>query len=171
MEYTNEKWGGKPHYRGVVHVLGEDEFGTWLWGPGGRTIYRGDEVAFIGEYDTIILVPTEDWWTLSWPIAHPRMTLYVNISTPAIWEKNRVVCIDLDLDVVQLIDGSVLIVDEDEFAEHQVLYDYPQDIIDGARKAADTAYDLAVRQVPPFDGGAAKSWAEEGWERTRSGSL
>lgn len=159
MEYVNEKWGGLPHYRSVVEVIGKDEFGTWCWRPAGRPIYKGDKLAFTGAYDTIVLAPPEDWWTLSWPFGHPRMTLYVNIGTPVVWEDSRFVSTDLDLDVIKLLDGTALIVDQDEFEEHQVLYGYPDDIIQRTRKASEDALAMTVDGVAPFDGVAAVAWA------------
>jgi uncharacterized protein len=159
VEYVNEKWGGLPHYRSVVEVIGQDDFGVWCWRPAGRPMYKGHELVFTAAYDTVLLVPAEEWWTLSWPFGHPRMTLYVNIGTPAIWEENRFVSIDLDLDVVKLLDGTALIVDEDEFEEHQVLYGYPDDVISRTRKAAEDALSMTAAGSAPFDGIAATAWA------------
>ena len=46
--------------------------------------------------------------------------------------------VDLDLDVVRWRDsGSVEVIDEDEFAEHQVAYAYPDHVVANARGAAD----------------------------------
>ena len=50
--------------------------------------------------------------------------------------------VDLDLDVVRLRDGTVRVLDEDEFAEHQVRYSYPADMVEQARATTD---DLVVR--------------------------
>ena len=60
VEWATEKWGGHPHYRSAAHVLGEDEHGTWLWGPAGRTIHRGDQALFVAE---------QERWSCSFPIA------------------------------------------------------------------------------------------------------
>ena len=50
------KWGGHPHYRYAAHFLGEDEHGKWMWGPAGRTIYRGGQPLFVAEQDTLVLL-------------------------------------------------------------------------------------------------------------------
>jgi protein associated with RNAse G/E len=68
-----------------------------------------------------------------------------------------VVQIDLDLDVVRRVDGSVEIIDEDEFANHQVLHDYPQGLIDGAREAADLVLLALQERREPFTE-AAERW-------------
>lgn len=59
--------------------------------------------------------------------------------------------IDLDLDVEVHEDGSPELVDEDEFEEHQLRYRYPPEIIEGARRSASLAFDLAAAASFPFD--------------------
>ena len=161
MEYATEKWGDRPHYRGEVEVLGEDEFGLWMWGAAGRNIYRGDDVVFVSTLDALTLCPPDAWWHLAWWIGHDEVELYVNINTPARFEPHRVVAVDLDLDVVRLCDGRVEIVDRDEFEEHQVLYGYPADVIEATEAAAQGAFRLAIDNVAPFDGIAARAWIEK----------
>ena len=48
--------------------------------------------------------------------------------------------------------GEVFVDDEDEFAEHQVLYGYPAEVV-AARRPAATRSSCAVRAgLPPYDG-------------------
>jgi hypothetical protein len=154
-----EKWGGRPHYCGAVFHLGDAEFGTWLWGPVGRTIYRGETPAFVTEQPSLTLVPPDAWWAPSWWLEHPEITLYVNINTPALWNNGHAVSVDLDLDVVAFVDGRVEVVDQDEFAEHRQMYGYPPRIVAGAEHAAATVRDLVCRGEPLFDGVRAQSWS------------
>lgn len=165
MEYATEKWGDRPHYRGLVHHLGDDEHGSWLWGPAGRTIYRGDEPLFVTEQAALALVPPGAWWSLAWWVGHAEVDLYVNINTPAVFEPERIVAVDLDLDVVRTVDGRVEVVDRDEFELHQVRYAYPPDLIEAAEAATSLAHDLVLTNVAPFDGLAAKSWIQVGTAR------
>ena len=159
MEFATEKWGGIPHYRGEVELLGEDEFGMWLWGAKGRTILRGEEPAFVAATDTVFLVPRDAWWSSTWWLEHPEVELYVNIGTVAVIEPDRIVSTDLDLDVIRLLDGTCDVLDLDEFVEHQVRYGYPQDVIDQAVAATAQVVDLVTRRAPPFDAETAKRWA------------
>ena len=158
MELASEKWGGHPHYRGHNVHLGDDEHGTWLWGVTGRTIYRGDEPLWATQHAALTLVSPGRWWAPSWWVGHPDLEVYVNINTPAEWHGDRIVSVDLDLDVVRFLDGRVEIVDRDEFEEHQVRYGYPDDLIAQAEAATAEAYDLLTRNVAPFDGVAAAGW-------------
>ena len=162
VEYATEKWGGRPHYRGEVSHLGDDEFGSWLWGVSGRTMYRGDDSTFVTEQPVLILIAGDAWWSVSWWVGHPDVDLYVNICTPAQWAGERIVAVDVDLDVIRYCDGRVAVVDRDEFEHHQLLYDYPPFIIEGAEQATASAYELVVDNAAPFDGVAAQTWIARG---------
>jgi protein associated with RNAse G/E len=159
MELATEKWGGHPHYRGEVRYLGDDEHGTWLWRPAGSTIYRGEVVVAVTEVDALTVIPPDAWWAPAWWLGHPTMDVYVNINTPAVREGDRIVSVDLDLDVTRTKAGVVEVVDRDEFEAHQVRYGYPAELVVAAEKATAEAYDLVVANAPPFDGSAAMAWA------------
>jgi uncharacterized protein len=88
---------------------------------------------------------------------HPIHAVYVNIGSPPRWADGRVRQVDLDLDVVRGLDGSVQVLDEDEFVMHRAQLGYPAALVDGARAAADHAVDLLRRGVEPF-GGVACDW-------------
>ena len=87
---------------------------------------------------------SEFYWT------HPRHSIYINIGTPPEWDGDRVTQIDLDLDVVMNLDGSVEVVDEDEFADHQVRFEYPRELIASTRAATEVAVQLLESGVEPF---------------------
>jgi protein associated with RNAse G/E len=60
--------------------------------------------------------------------------------------------VDLDLDVIRVrATGSVEVVDEDEFAEHQVRYGYPEDVVRRAREVADRLA-ATLNHTEPFAG-------------------
>jgi protein associated with RNAse G/E len=138
--------------------LGEDEHGTWLWSPKGSTIRRGDDPPKQSKSDWVKLITRDRWWTAIWN-AEGRYEVFVDIATPAEWDGDAVAMIDLDLDVGRARDGSVTIEDEDEFAEHQVRYGYPADVIDRARTTtARLALDVAERREP--FGAVGARWLE-----------
>ena len=61
---------------------------------------------------------------------------------------------DLDLDVLRLRqDGEVLLVDEDEFADHQVRYGYPAEVIRRAEQAAAWLLEAIRARAEPFGTG------------------
>lgn len=160
MEYVTEKWGGRPHKSGHVHLLGEDEHGVWLWGPSGRTIWRGQEPIFTTEQDALILIVDGAWWSAGWWEDHPDVALYVDVGTPPARTPDRLTSVDLDLDVARFCDGRVEILDRDEFELHQVELAYPSEIVAAAERAAAEVLSLVTRNAAPFDGIAASRWFE-----------
>lgn len=57
---------------------------------------------------------------------HPEVSVYIDIATPPEWDGSRLTFIDLDLDVIRRLNGSVEIIDQDDFEENRTAYDYPQ---------------------------------------------
>lgn len=167
VQLVTEKWGGKLHYAGPVHYLGDDHFGTWLWGETGRHIYRGGAPVIVTAHEALILVPSRAWWTVTWWVEHPTVEIYVNVSTPVVRHPGRMVSVDLDLDVIRFRNRAVEIIDQDEFEAHQRLYDYPPNVIQSAQDAANLAADKLTRSEPPFDGPRATAWVD--YARRRAG--
>ena len=66
--------------------------------------------------------------------------------------------IDLDLDVVRELDGRVWVDDEDEFAEHQVLFAYPPEVVAAARASCDRLVALVGSAAPPYDADTRRAW-------------
>jgi uncharacterized protein len=147
MRFT--KWGGKLHWHYPVEPLGRDRHGWWLAGPEGTFFQRGDEEPIPRPHDYVLLVPADGEWIATWNAASDT-EIYVDVSTRPVLRPGLIEAVDLDLDVIRRRDGRVLLLDEDEFAEHQVLYGYPPEVVDRARA---TAADLLARvsaRVEPF---------------------
>jgi protein associated with RNAse G/E len=74
------------------------------------------------------------------------------MTTPPGWDGDVVRAVDLDLDVIRLQTGDVVVDDEDEFAEHQVSYGYPPEIVALAETSRDIVHAAIVARRPPYDG-------------------
>lgn len=129
------KYPDTPHWRYSMTRFAEDEHGTWLGARAGVSARRGLEAPITFNHDFVKLVGPDAWATPLWN-AGGRIAVYVDIVAPARWDGDRVSIIDLDLDVVQLPDGTVYLDDEDEFLEHRQALGYPPRLVDGARAAA-----------------------------------
>jgi hypothetical protein len=153
------KWPDRKHWQFTGLRLGGDACGTWLVTPAGSVAQRGSEpptslgTGFVG------LVPPNAWWVAEFYWDHPSYEVYVNISTPVDWDGNRLTSIDLDLDVVRRLDGTVEILDDDEFLAHSIRYEYPPALIGSARRAAERAREALVRRHEPF-GRAMTKWLD-----------
>ena len=142
------------HWRHELVWLGEDAHGVWLGAHPGTTVQRGVEPPTTMTRAFVQLITADRWWTalFNGPGDHD-MAVYVDVTTVAKWVgPDRVELIDLDLDVIQRLNGSVYIDDEDEFEEHRVSKAYPLRMVASARaSAARLVLDLESR-MPPFDG-------------------
>ena len=133
-----------------MHILAEDQWGTWLWATPGSTARRGEDPVKTFDHLNVKLVALGEWWTAIWNDSG-TYDLYVDIITPAAWNHRRVTMIDLDLDVVRLADGRVVTADEDEFAAHQRAYSYPQAVIDKTRRVTDALQRRVSAGEEPFN--------------------
>jgi uncharacterized protein len=149
------KFDGSLHWHHTMQYLGEDEHGTWLGAPAGRTSQRGNEPPVIFRERTVQLFPADMWWTAAFNAAPGATEIYCDITSPPQWpEEDCVTMVDLDLDVVRLrANQQVLLVDEDEFAEQRLRYGYPADVVSNAEQAAAWLQAAIGDGAEPFAGG------------------
>jgi hypothetical protein len=150
------KWGDRPHWEFDGVYLGDDEHGDWIAFPAGTLMTRpGMEVR--PAWAQVGLVPSGGeafLATFHGPGADKRV--YVDMTSVPRWDGSVVRAVDLDLDVVQELDGSVYVDDEDEFADHQVRFDYPPGTIALAEATRDAVLAAVRDGSAPFDGTAAR---------------
>ncbi|WP_433302635.1 DUF402 domain-containing protein [Actinoplanes sp. CA-030573] len=157
LRYT--KWGGKKHWTFAAEPLGSDRFGWWYGCRAGIAMHRGHEEPIFPEYEFIVLCPAEGSWVASWNgPAHREVEVYVDVTTvPARTADGSIEAVDLDLDVVRLRDGTVELLDEDEFEDHQRRYGYPAELIAQARATADELVAMISARQEPF-GAVGDAW-------------
>jgi protein associated with RNAse G/E len=76
---------------------------------------------------------------------------YCNVTTPPVFDGEKLHYVDLDLDVAVQPDGGAEILDADEFEVHQLKYQYPRPVIERAEEAADELMSLARLRGFPFN--------------------
>jgi uncharacterized protein len=142
--------------------LGEDEHGVWLGSPAGSFTQRGEEPPVLIRQYMAQLLPRDQWWTAVFNAEPADTEIYCDISTPPRWpDSGEVTMVDLDLDVLRMrADQSVLLVDEDEFDEHQVRYAYPAEVISEARKSAEWLLRAIKDGAEPFASGY-REWLDQ----------
>lgn len=170
------KWGDRPHWQFDGIFLGSDEHGEWLGFPQGTHNHRPD-YEFHSEADAVTLVPTGGWFAATFHAPGIWCDLYVDIATPGRWDGGVIRAVDLDLDVIRMASeaptstrlapqnlsagpGEVFVDDEDEFAEHQVAYGYPTDVVEAAQASCDRVVAAVRARQAPYDG-TAQRWLAE----------
>ena len=156
IEVRYTKWGGIDHWHFVMDLLGQDDHGWWLFGRKGMPIQRGAEPALPQKQDFALLVPADGNWTACFN-DDGDMEIYADVTTRPVLRDGQVTAVDLDLDVVRFWDGRVAVLDEDEFAEHQVELNYPAELIAQARASCDWLVGAVSARAEPF-GQAGAAW-------------
>jgi hypothetical protein len=152
------KYDGSLHWHMELGRLGADGHGTWLSAPPGSQSRRGSEEPVTFPQAYVLLIPSSGGWTMTCN-AEPCWTeLYIDITTQPRWTAgDQVEMADLDLDVIRRFDGSAEILDEDEFAEHQVRYGYPPEVISDAERSASGLLAAVTSGTEPF-GQVCRDW-------------
>lgn len=153
------KWGGRPHWEYDAIYLGSDQHGDWFGCPTG-TFYARPGLEFVSTFAGVVLAPAGGAAHLAaFNDEHAKARTYVDMTTPPSWDGAVLRAVDLDLDVVQLHDGTVYLDDEDEFALHQERYTYPPEIVAMAEQSAAATLAAVRAGAAPYDG-AAEVWLE-----------
>ncbi|QIZ00920.1 DUF402 domain-containing protein [Streptomyces sp. S1D4-11] len=136
-----------------ARLLGTDQFGTWLYCREGEVHRRADGTSLVVPSDGVQLLPCSGWWAAWW--WRTDRWISVDICTPPALGESGWSYIDLELDLARLADGTVLLVDEDEFEQTVVECMIPQDVVTAARAAAS---DLQSRLANASDPVVVAGW-------------
>ena len=151
------KWGDLPHWELAATYLGADEHGDWIGIPVGTPMARPG-ASFTTEVAQVGLVPRGVGWVSTFHAPGWRIATYVDMTAVPWWDGTTCRTVDLDLDVIRTGDGDVLLDDEDEFAEHQVRYGYPAEVVALAEESAAWVLQAVLEERAPFDGSTADRW-------------
>lgn len=137
------KYDGSPRDEWPAQLI--EQHGTQLCiyvAAGTEEIVRGYrrqllEDSFIGLYWT-------DRWYNVWQLDRTEGILfYANVALPCEFDGSVLRWVDLDIDIVQYADGSIVVKDEQEFEERSKLLNYPSYVIEQALAARDELVSLA----------------------------
>jgi protein associated with RNAse G/E len=154
VQVNYRKYDGSLHWNLRMRRLGQDEHGTWLGLPANGVMRKGHNPEVPLPEAHVILFPRDAWWTAVFNDAPRTTEIYCDITTPPRWvSPTEVTMVDLDLDVLRKRGADLpLLVDEDEFAEHQVRYGYPADVIRSAEQSAQWLMTAVANGTGPFNG-------------------
>ncbi|HZX05507.1 DUF402 domain-containing protein [Kribbella sp.] len=131
------KYDGQPHRLLEAIRLGEDEHGLWVGSLPGSRGQRADGSWQSIDHHRVRLFPRGQWWSALFNDVPHLTAIYCDITMPAEFGVDSVTAVDLDLDIRLLRDGTVKVMDEDEFRDHQLRYDYPPQVIATAQAVCD----------------------------------
>jgi protein associated with RNAse G/E len=134
-----------------LRYLGSDRFGEWLGSPAGMPMRRPGWTTRT-DAECAFYVPRVGDFVASFNGRGVPTAIYVDVTDQPRWDGGTVRAVDLDLDVVQGWDGTLLVDDEDEFAEHQVEYGYPAEVVDAAQRSCDALVAAIAGGEEPWAG-------------------
>jgi hypothetical protein len=143
------KYDGRPHRLLESINLGEDEHGLWVGSAPGSRAQRADGNWVTIDYHRVRLFPHGQWWSALFNDAPHPTEVYCDITMPAEFGVDSVTAVDLDLDIRRYRDGTVRVMDEDEFEAHKVAYGYPPQVIAAARASCDWV-EANIADTEPF---------------------
>ena len=153
------KWGDRAHWEFDALLLGSDDCGTWAGVPVGTVISRPGATVVTRQLQVVLFPDAGFVATFYSPEHDPPCRVYVDIATVPQLADGHVTSVDLDLDVIVGNHGRVWVDDEDEFAQHQVEWSYPADLVRSAVASCDALVAAANAGRSPFDG-CHEPWLE-----------
>lgn len=149
VRWEEVKYDGSLHRGARVIDLGLTDAGRWLYIPRGTHVDQPNRGGFDHPCNAVVLVPTEGWWTAVW-LAGYEPALYIDIAQHMTVDGDRIVTMDLDVDVVRHRDGTVEVLDLDEFEDHRRLYGYTDDVIATVETVTEHLVTAVGDRRPPF---------------------
>ena len=154
-----EKWDGRPHWEFDTVRLGDDVHGAWLGVRRGTPQARpGASVTAAADHVLLVAGSGDHCAGFHAHAERSPVEVYVDVTCAHRWSDERITMVDLDLDVIRRWDGSVIVDDEEEFADHRVLLDYPDDVVARALAATAALQRDVERRSAPFDGATSERW-------------
>jgi len=158
VSFRWRKWDGSRHWEHECVYLGEDQWGHWLGQRVGWRSFRPGRDMLLTSASVALMPAGRTDYVLTVNAPPQRTRIYIDVAWDVRWIDGEPTAIDMDLDVVRRVDGTVFIDDEDEWAEHRVKYAYPDDV---AAALEGTAADLKERVAAheaPFDDAVPDYW-------------
>ncbi|MET0673965.1 MAG: DUF402 domain-containing protein [Microbacterium pygmaeum] len=153
------KWDGGAHWVHECVYLGSDRWGDWFGQPAGWRSFRPGRDFLAGANNVTLLPPSGDYALTVNEIPGASYRTYIDIAWDARWQDGEPTGIDMDLDVVNAVDGrGIFIDDRDEWDEHRVRYGYPLDLVERLEALAVDLERRVTAAEAPFDDATADAW-------------
>lgn len=147
--WESVKFDGSPNRTAHAIDLGTTESGRWLLIEAGTPVTRPHGGGYDHPCDAVALIPAEGLWTATWLVDWDP-ALYVDVARRLRVGHERIVTMDLDIDVVRHRTGEVEVLDLDEFEHHRREFGYPQDLVTAVGHATDELARALREHTTPF---------------------
>ncbi|MDF2557171.1 MAG: hypothetical protein K0R71_999 [Bacillales bacterium] len=100
----------------------------------------------------------QKWFNIIGMLRDDGIYYYCNISSPFVYDEGTIKYIDYDLDVKVFPDMSYAILDEDEYAVHKELMNYPDELDKILHKNLEILIEWIETRKGPFAPGFVEGW-------------
>jgi len=154
VQVIKKKYDGSLRDKHEAYLCDEtDELITLLTLPGvNYWLYHKAE--WLQTPDGLLEIYFKRKWYNVWHIGAQNSytnLMYVNIAMPAVLAGDTLEWVDLDLDFRIHLDGSVQLMDEDEFQQNQQRLKYPPELIEQVHIACREVENGFKQRIFPFD--------------------
>ena len=98
----------------------------------------------------IFILSKKKWFNVIAMLKENGICYYVNIASPAIYDKHFIKYIDYDLDIKPYEDGTTRLLDVSEYKKHADEQGYSEDIKNILQKSVNNVYEMINKKEFPF---------------------
>lgn len=150
------KWPHRPRDVTKARLLGEDAYGRWLGVASGDSWWSADRLrSGVFEHSLVKVVPHGTFWTACFNPVDPVVD--VDIVLPVRWVDDVLEEVDLELDIVRSVNGSVCVRDRDEFDRVREAWPMPENVAAQAEATCGRIRELVESSAEPF-GHVGRAW-------------
>lgn len=154
IKVISRKYNGALRDEYEAYLVAEDREVITVCAPPGTLSFSPKKDAWLPAPDGLLELYFKQQWYNVWHICEQNSgwnQIYANIAMPATLQSNVLTWIDLDLDLRVHLDGSLELLDEDEFVINSTRFAYPPAVITQARAAVDELRLCYQQQRFPFN--------------------
>lgn len=121
-------------------------------------VVEADGREWLGASPAIVYFYPKSWFNVVALLEKEGVRYYCNVISPPIAAVDHVSYVDYDLDVVVASNGTYQVLDRDEFAQHQLLYQYSEKVVEQAELGLTSLLQRVKREQAPFGAERAKHY-------------
>lgn len=149
-----ENW---PVPQDALHpLLAREQFRVYI--NHGTKIREADGKEWVSRVPGVTFFLPGHWFNVVALLESPGVRYYCNIASPFTYYDGTVTYIDYDLDAIRLPDGTIHVVDEEEYRTHRALYQYPSLVEAKVREGLDRLLSRMREGAAPFLDGEAQKY-------------
>ncbi len=140
IKIVSRKYDGRLRDEYESYLYSEDAEKVITFSPPGTPYFWQKQNAWLTSTDGLLEIYFKQAWYNVWHICEQNSQvnrMYINIAMPASLQDNVLTWTDLDLDLRLQMDGSLTLLDEDEFQENIVAMHYSPEVIAQAYAACE----------------------------------